>query len=184
MIDYLRIGHAVRYYQDLGYIIKEVPWIVDQSVDSITRPASRRAVDTRFGNLVGSAEQGFLKLMLDGSLPHDRYVATTPCFRDEGNFTKIHRLYFMKVELINTLDIDIDTVRDIAEDALNFMNRYTKCKIIEVLDPTCIGSYSLDIVARDGMELGSYGMRRHGDLKWVFGTGLAEPRLGIAMEAS
>lgn len=38
-----------------------------------------------------------------------------------------------------------------------------------------------DIVFR-GIELGSYGIREHKYLKWVYGTGLAEPRFSNVLQ--
>ena len=34
-----------------------------------------------------------------------------------------------------------------------------------------------DLITMAGVELGSYGRRNHGGLNWVYGTGVAEPRL-------
>ena len=57
-----------------------------------------------------------------------------------------------------------------------FFNKYLKTKRLESSKDI------LDILSLDGIELGSYGFRKHLDYGWVFGTGVAEPRLSIALD--
>ena len=38
-----------------------------------------------------------------------------------------------------------------------------------------------DIVL-NGIEVGSYGIRQHENLRWIYGTGIAEPRFSTALK--
>jgi hypothetical protein len=65
-----------------------------------------------------------------------------------------------------------DLLEEIIDCANRFLSNYLDVKVVKLED------YLYDIVeAKTGIELGSYGIREHDNLKWVFGTGLAEPRL-------
>ncbi len=52
---------------------------------------------------MGSAEQGFVQLMLDGKLPLGSHMAAGPCFRDD-EVDDLHQKTFFKVELIIVTD--------------------------------------------------------------------------------
>ena len=52
--------------------------------------------------LIGSAEQSFYQMLLDGALAPGKYVTCSPCFRNETEADWLHQKQFMKVELINT----------------------------------------------------------------------------------
>ena len=55
---------------------------------------------------MASAEQSFLELFLNKKIEYGRYCGITPCFRDE-TVDYLHNNFFMKVELIDTLDTTI-----------------------------------------------------------------------------
>lgn len=81
------LSKTVEHFTKLGFNYIEVPWLVPHEVSSITAPhALRGDFSTPVGDLVGSAEQSFVQMMREGLLPKGRYVALTPCFREE----KVH----------------------------------------------------------------------------------------------
>lgn len=181
-IDYGRIGRLVANYKLRGYEYIEVPWLVSQkSIDvTIPRECNRldvMAVDPTFhrlrGCLIGSAEQAFLEIRNE-LCPARKYQTVTPCFRDERQ-DELHHPWFMKLELIipiwKTDDADyyLKTMIDDARIIAFGMNA--------VQVKTDIG-FDLTIA---GIEVGSYGIREHEGFRWVYGTGLAEPRYSQAM---
>lgn len=191
-INYSLLHEAIEYYSKQGYKLIEVPWIVDEKVAKITLPEGAKPYYTEGGVLVGSAEQGFLQMIINNlnSVPK-KAMAITPCFRGESNTNDATRNYFMKLELIKAVsstDIDLQSaVLDVVTSSLNFFRKYLGEEVTSF--HTSEGRYTKDIMFR-GLELGSYGFRSHdlkslylkGHISWVFGTGLAEPRLSIARE--
>lgn len=173
MIDYELLDKASKYYADLGYERIEVPWMVTPEVDRITKPREVESLEVKQKgkNLIASGEQGFLYLMLKGYLPKGKYQTITPCFRDDSyDFT--HSKVFMKLELIDTLNYGQLAVDRLVKDANDLFNSIFKYP--EHFNTTNIANIT-DINYHE-VELGSYGCREHQHLKWVFGTGLAEPR--------
>jgi len=171
MIDYKLISDALTYYKELGYQQIEVPWLVTEAVDSITRPPdiSPLEVVQKSKNLIASGEQGFLYLMLKGYLPKGKYQTVTPCFRnDQYDFT--HSKVFVKLELINTQDLEDGLEKTIQDSQIFFETLFNKKHINKTYEE---GVYDLNY---KDIELGSYGVRKHKHLEWIFGTGLAEPR--------
>lgn len=88
----------------------EVPWIVDEKIDEITRPNDKRTIFVKkkkrnnngtmfLGHMCASGEQGLIQLALEGSLKENNpYVTVTPCFRDDKE-DELHSSDFLKVEL-------------------------------------------------------------------------------------
>jgi hypothetical protein len=185
-IDYTNIALAVNYYERLGYKYMEVPWIVSKEAMNVTKPPfATRTFETFMGDLVASGEQSFIELMIYDCLPKGKYVCVTPCFRDEV-VDPLHQNWFMKVELIRTDSTQRKDLVDLMYDAVNFYvdtyEMYTKGQQHPTIDdPASVYPYSYDILSPDGIELGSYGIRSHGDHEWVYGTGVAEPRLSYAL---
>jgi hypothetical protein len=175
-INYLRIGQAQLLYKALGYRNIETPWIVTEEAVKTTLPKECRPFTTVGGALVGSAEQGFIDLMLDGFLEPGRYQSTTPCFRDEQPLTELTRQYFMKLELIHYMPTDqrADYER-MLNQALGCFFEISECDTFEARDT----SEGIDIFL-NGIEIGSYGVRTVDNHTWIYGTGLAEPRFSIA----
>ena len=67
MIDYSKLAHAIEYYRSHGFHYIDVPWVIDREVMEMTATPSQ-VIESDFGCLVGSAEQSFLQLLVDGRL--------------------------------------------------------------------------------------------------------------------
>lgn len=173
-IDYALIGSAVAFYSARGYKYIEVPWMVSAEAFDITCPPGVRTFDTYAGRLVASGEQSFLHMLTQKQLPPGRYQCVTPCFRDEPQYDALRKMYFLKVELIDTESLDHEAL---LRDALAFFSQHLPVREEDMRDGT------KDIVTvTGGIELGSYGTRRH-ELSgpWSYGTGCAEPRLSSCL---
>ena len=151
---------------------------------------------------VASAEQSFLQMQMDavkaGKPITGNYCAITPCFRNEPKLDDLHQPYFMKLELISWVPIDGNpTEQEIAlhrmiAHARQFFEELEKDFETETVlnaelaqgDPLCVGGHAFDIQSfRCGIEIGSYGIRQHKAVgRWLYGTGLAEPRYTYAVE--
>jgi seryl-tRNA synthetase len=187
MINYALLANAMAYfsaqYTNCGFARIEVPWSVKAKALRITAPPGvdwYRHQDGKY--LVASGEQSFLQLMLDKALPPGRYCCLTPCFRgDEEDL--LHKHYFMKVELINTLKPDATAVQEMIAAAKWFFEHSVKisCRVVDTVpeewDEVNVGK-TFDIVdTKHEIELGSYGIREHSSVgRWAYGTGIAEPR--------
>lgn len=191
--QYNRCLAAVRFYRQRGYEWADVPWAVSGNALLITKPPLLPLNECpHFKRLyiVASAEQGFLHQQLEyrATFPgiglKGRYVALTPCFRNELDFDALHRPYFLKTELIDwdrTTDRDLHDMVALAEE---FFSAYLTVDVVETdLEDPLAASKTFDIVSRRGrIELGSYGVRHHQDVgEWLYGTGCAEPRLSYAI---
>lgn len=177
-VDWERIGRAMAFYSARGYVAVDVPWWVSPAITEITCPDAARVMSTSgCGDLVGSAEQSFLAMEVDGTLGRGRFVACTPCFRREPVVDHLHRLSFMKVELYRNDASDDRALEQVVADAEAFMN--LERGVTERLRRVATGD-GLDLEI-DGVEVGSYGVRSHGSLSWTYGTGLAEPRFSTAV---
>lgn len=176
-LDFAILGRAQAYYAKSGFVFTPVPWVVGEEAYNDTRPPEAIPYATLGGYLVGSAEQAFLQLMLNGERL-GKAQATTPCFRDEDH-DEIHSPYFMKTELIDTVDVSDESLHAMISVAESFFAQYLPVQVLPLEDNT------FDIAcARTELELGSYGIRQHGELSWVYGTGVALPRLSQAIATS
>lgn len=186
MIDYTLIAAAGTFYTGQGYRQVDAPWLVRREIVDLTTPPQCRVHETFDGCLVGSGEQSLLQMYLNGEIGQGRYQCVTPCFRDEPVVDEAHRPWFLKLELIQLLDPAarpawvVHLIDQMLRDAQAFMGRYvlTSVKVVPAGDAPAYDIYSGDL------ELGSYGARRHGDLLWVYGTGVVEPRLSLAARRS
>lgn len=176
VIDYEKIARAVKHYEHRGYKHIDVPWLVGKEAIDVTKPWGAEYFETAFGHLVGSGEQSFLQIR-DQLWHNAKYQCVTPCFRDERE-DEIHRRWFLKVELIETL-VDREPGEVLAKmvrDADDFFGMYApgyRTRIVDTPD-------GMDIEV-NGVEVGSYGVREHDRFRWVYGTGVAEPRLSQAL---
>lgn len=176
MIDYALLADSVDFYSQRGFTRIEVPWTVSEAVNSITKP--KWAVSYKLEHngkcLVGSAEQSFVYMMVKGYLAAGRWQAITPCFRDEF-FDETHSKYFMKNELINTMDVSERSVEECCDTALSFFRKHAGKDCEAVKTPE---GWDIEL---NGLELGSYGLRISDTLAWVYATGCAEPRFSTAI---
>lgn len=182
IIDYGRIGAAIRYYSDLGYKYVEVPWAVPGWAINVTAPACSKPMLAPGSVLIGSAEQAFIYLEESGQLEKGKFVACSPCFRRGDDRSEFHQQTFMKVELYANDRTDIIAVQKMIEDARNFAQDQAadtdyRINVVATNDFTSIFSYDINL---NDIEIGSYGSREHGALQWVYGTGVAEPRFSMA----
>lgn len=177
------ITFAETFYRSRRYQKIDVPWAIDTDTMDITRPAGRQMVDLFGGKLVASAEQSYLQLIKEHKIAPGKYVATTPCFRDDQE-DELHQHYFLKTELIHVdfeNKLDQNDLELMIDDAFQFFSLFLPVK----KQPTEIG---YDIVDEKlGVELGSYGIRSHTfsadhEAQWVYGTGIALPRLTYVIE--
>ncbi len=174
-MDYRKLSAALEYYETHGYPYLEVPWVVSSEALSVTLPPDRVATRVQYGDLVGSAEQSFIELMLRGRAV-TKACAITPCFRLEDTYDELHHGYFMKLELINT-DATEENLQTIITDAYDFFAQYLDVKVIAT------GQNMYDIIdKRRNIELGSYGIRSCRASTFIYGTGVALPRLDKAIE--
>jgi len=189
MIDYRLVARAIDAYEREGYDYVETPWLVSGNALEATLPSDRHgfrlghpAREPRSNCLVGSAEQGFLQLMLDDALRPGHYCSAGPCFRDEPTVDDQHQLSFFKIELIHYLGqnqdwLDATNPRVMAHHADMVMWRLFD-KEHELKCVQTEAGYDLQI---NGVEVGSYGKREHAGHRWVYGTGLALPRATFAV---
>ena len=210
MINYGIIQHSIEHYEQVGFQRVESPWTVTNPISDITRPkwAGEFTIKEKEKVLVASGEQSFLAMYNKGFLPKGKFQTVTPCFRDE-KFDALHTKYFIKNELIITDDTSLFQLRLMVNQAREFFRDYclrlkkdddflivantiddvlivktTSGKDIVVDEVDVNDTYkwpTYDLVYR-GIELGSYGIRKCSFLTWIYGTGVAEPRLSQVIE--
>jgi len=181
-INWVNVGSAVEMYQVHGYRYVEVPWIVSAEAVAVTLPTGAKPLGMgNQGTLVGSAEQAFIQKMLDDTLDFGKRMAATPCFRDDTP-DELHQNTFFKVELIECRKTDSKdgwvhaALGNMACHALDFFHSLEGGEDAYIRHTEA----GLDIELR-GVEIGSYGIRRHRDWVWVYGTGYADPRFSVAV---
>jgi hypothetical protein len=182
-INWELIGKAISHYTENNYSYLEVPWLVDNEDIRVTYNGDVNYFENDSRILVGSAEQSFVHLIKNGTMPFGKHVACTPCFRKEKILDEIHKEYFVKVELINFVEPSMHNRYHLEElmseciyDAYNFFIKHISKCTIKVLQIET----DYDILIND-IEVGSYGIRYHKDFAWIYGTGLAEPRFSTSL---
>lgn len=187
MINYQNLQDAETFYSKKGFQRIEVPWTVTDYVDDITKPSDRVHYQLVHNKkcLIASGEQGFLYLYLKEYLPLGRFQTTTPCFRDEP-YDLFHEKCFMKNELIITDDVSKASLDEIIDCAMSFFktklddgDKYNRLEVVPTADGFDINYKSK---GKYPVELGSYGIRECDFLRWIYGTGCAEPRLSKVMK--
>lgn len=177
-INYARIGQAQTFYRAAGYGNVEVPWIVTPAAVVATLPPKKKMIQSNFGCHVGSAEQGFIQMMIDGTLEPGKWQATGPCFREEEEYNELTRQTFFKTELIWYMPEDEKSAYEqVMNDALQCFFAISDGDAFNIMQT----DEGVDIFC-NGVELGSYGVRKMGDHLWVFGTGIAEPRFTMVVQ--
>lgn len=210
MINYGIIAQSVIHYADRGFERIESPWMISSPISNLTKPANAHDFTIAEKNkvLVASGEQSLLYLYNKGFLPKGQFQTITPCFRDE-TFTPYNTKYFIKNELMITDDVSPKRLEYLIQCARDFFREYCllpktegwihspdepddvliiettngRNKIVDRID-TSPGAFkwaSYDLIYR-GIELGSYGTRQCPYLTWIYGTGVAEPRLTRVMK--
>lgn len=177
MIDYNIIAKSIDYYTQCGYQRIETPWTVSAAIDDITKPVDRIHMQLKHNDkcLVASGEQSFLYLYCKDFLPKGKFQTVTPCFRYEA-FDGMHTKNFIKNELIITDDVSTANLNKIVEDAKQFFEQYLPVVVVDTEE-------GFDIESENGYELGSYGIRKCEYLTWIYGTGVAEPRLSRVIQS-
>lgn len=169
-IDYAKIAQGLAFYTAKGYPYIEAPWVVSRAATNVTIPEDREVTHTQFGDLVGSGEQSFIELMMRGA-NIQKACCVTPCFRDEPEYDELHHAYFLKLELIDT-DATKANLHHMIQDAKEFLGQFLDVSVIKT------GESAYDIVdTHHQLELGSYGFRQFGKKQFIYGTGIALPRL-------
>jgi len=186
MINYRRVAKAIKRYQKIGYTYVDTPWLVSEEAMRATLPLDRQGFELRSpslnaGKLVGSAEQGFIQLMLDDKLRPGCYVSAGPCFRDEPVVDKLHSYTFFKVELIQIQGPGSHALKLTNSDARHMANDVDTV-LYEMYGPGArvVKTEEGWDIEVEGVEVGSFGVREYNDHRWVYGTGLALPRTSIA----
>ena len=178
-INYQLLHESTVFYEANGFKRIEVPWTVTKEISAITKPAGKKDFELVHEDnkvLVASAEQSFLYLYAKGFLPAGSYQGLSPCFRREP-ITGFHNKYFLKNELNRTDLTSVTDLKSLIDTAFAFFKRYCPEEHLKVV-PTGKDSYDIEF---HGIELGSYGIRECSFVKWLFGTGIAEPRLSMAL---
>ncbi|KKN66616.1 hypothetical protein LCGC14_0469510 [marine sediment metagenome] len=165
-ISWRLLSEGITFYQKQDFIYKEVPWLAPTEIPEDYR------YKTPLGDPVASGEQSFLYLDINGELPKGRYMTVTPCFRDEEE-DEFHKRQFMKLELYITDNVSESNLDNVICTCQAFFNKFIWKWPIKKVD---MGDGTFDITSHD-IELGSYGIREHKNLKWIYATGVAEPRL-------
>jgi hypothetical protein len=198
-LQYVRLLEAREYYERCGFKYIDVPWAVSRDAVLMTRPPVIQGEPFSYtaGGIgfypVASAEQSFLQMQIDatnaGSPITGSFCAITPCFRNEAVLDDLHQPYFMKLELISWDKTSAEDLNKMIAGARLFIENDAAGLWVDVIknnDPDPIARHqTYDIVAKHTrIELGSYGIRQHEKVgRWLYGTGLAEPRYSYAIEA-
>jgi hypothetical protein len=184
-INWRILSEAKEYYRFCGYKYVEVPWLVPHTTSLATSPLDAAYIQTLENeDLIGSGEQGFLQLILNGELIPDQYQTITPCFRQDQQ-DGLHFRHFMKCELIDYLGhYNVGsgltaTYRGTVEETVDYTIRCAATYLGGFTDVSrVVTSSGWDLVHTEtGIELGSYGLREYQGHSWVYGTGVALPRL-------
>lgn len=177
------ITSAISWWEEIDFsTCNSVPYLVDPDIMAFTCPPGvidKRMTHSNGKQYVASAEQSFLQMEKDGNIPYTnnkKYLALTPCYRDEAVLDESHYNIFLKLELFVyhvVLEEEVDYL--LACELQSFFNTHgMQTEIVR----TDIG---WDVEYK-GLELGSFGYRESPKgVLYVYGTGLAEPRASIAM---
>ncbi len=178
IVSMTRMLSAIEYYKGRGYVLVDVPQCVDFEVSQHTKPDGVPELFHRGMKVyVASAEQSFIQMYKEGKLSEGKYMAVTPCYRHEAILDDTRYSMFLKLELIN---IGSEDSYEVMFDALDFLKPLSKAAKVYYI-PTEEGVDTLDIICKD-IEIGSYGVRKMLDkTSYVYGTGLAEPRMSVVL---
>jgi hypothetical protein len=178
MIDYKLLGAAVSFYEKLGYMYVETPWLVSSAAILHSAPPGidypRVSCLTKRQYLVASSEQGACQIDLDSGGFPEKAIFVSPCFRNEPVLDDKKHFYFMKAELFSLGDAQERVIAD-------------ACQLFSSLSSFPVSRVNTDIgvdLEINGIEIGSYGVRSlPSGKKYTYGTGLALPRFTFASKA-
>lgn len=188
-IDYKLLSDVLTFYKTKGFKYMEVPWLVNPLSNQMTLPTGKdigQLVDGR--TLVGSAEQGFIDLILSGkSLPKkQRLMSISPCFRLRDNADELHQETFMKLELAFICN-NYNHAKSMMNEFLNIASSLFGQLLNEKIDRLPVDIDQTDLMINVGndfewIELGSYGIRKIDNEYLVYGTGIALPRFSLVAD--
>lgn len=179
MIDYGKIDDCIKHYESKGYVRIETPWTVTPQIGDLTKPEGADDIRLHHNDnkvLVASGEQSFLYLYNKGFLPKGKFQTVTPCFRSDS-FGPFHTKYFIKNELIITDEVSTKKLDEMVMMVKDHLDEAYQVPFYIL--PTTPTAYDILL---DDIEIGSYGIRSCPFLDWIYGTGIAEPRLSKALE--
>lgn len=184
MINYLRLGQSVEFYLQKGYIPLESPWYVPEDIMNLTLPKNKDPQESLFfipknqKALVASGEQSLLYLASQKLLPKNKIQTITPCFRDDPEDT-YHQKCFIKNELMIPFCDDDFLLEEMINQALDFF----KTQVPDIQKLQVIKTNEGFDIEYNGIEIGSYGIRRTSEFNWIYGTGCAEPRISLVLNS-
>lgn len=181
-MNYKLLADSIEFYEKQCFEIIEPEWRVPTKFLLEYFPCITEDKYFNAGNeelFVGSAEQSLIYAYKQGLLQPGLYQAITPCFRKGDNESEFHRELFMKNELIfiYTDRVRYSKLLHVVSAAARFFKQYVPTNKLNVVET---GIDSCDILL-NGIEIGSYGCRKVGDIQWIYGTGLAEPRFTMVL---
>ena len=149
-ISWHLLSEGINYYQKQDFEYKEVPWKVPEA-----------SIDT-----------SLLYLDSNGELPLGKYMTVYPFFSMD-NDNEFNKHQFMKLDLHITNDVTSNNLKNVIRTCQEFFKKFIWKWPIEKAkqDETTFKLVS------HGIELGSYGLIERDNLKWIYATGMAEPRL-------
>lgn len=120
LIDWQLLSQANSFYKNYGFIQVETPFAIPNYYHSFTKPHNNQSFvldKDMFSNepheLVGSAEQGFIYLLLNDLISNNKLQSITPCFRFD-DYDQFHQPWFLKLELFhlseNIDDLEINNI--------------------------------------------------------------------------
>lgn len=180
IIDYNLLHKAIKFFGKQGFTQIETPWRVSKEAIEVTFN-SQDSFSSNDKFLVGSAEQGFLELKLQNKLLNNQYMSVSPCFRNEKEdyfhqqeFVKLELIYFSKF-CVTPECVEFNFFR---QQVIKFLTKeldFKQKNIIISITNDSSSIYSEDILI-NGIEYGSYGIRKFKDEYYIYGTGIALPR--------
>ena len=174
-IDWRILSKAIERYTLDGFQYVELPWIIPVKYNLITYNVPSRIHQTQNGALLGSAEQAFIAKDYNNLLGKGKFVSCSPCFRME-DYDVLHQEQFMKVELYINDDTSVSNYERILDNVHLVLRGFALGHGVPEIIETPEGH---DIIL-NGIEIGSYGIREYEHIKWIYATGLAEPRFSLA----
>jgi hypothetical protein len=186
-INYTRLAAAQSFYKGRGYQHVESPWLVTPQAVRSTLPLGKTLMETVRGVLLNSGEQAFIQLMMDGQMEPGTYQTTTPCFQDSANHEDP---YYFGSDENNPWSQQISLIwykpEDVRVSYERLVNDSMAC-FFEVSDAENFyvtqTNEGVDLLF-NGIVVGSYGVRKMSEEHmWIYGTGLIEPRMTIALHS-